>query len=444
MTDVASKWPSPVRAWWAVAVFCALAVLSYTDRQILSLLVDPIRGDLGISDTQVGILQGIAFAVIYSIAGLPLGRFADSVSRRRLMLGGIAVWSAATMACAFSASFGQLFLARMFVGVGEAALAPAAISMIADLFPPQRRGTAIGVFLAGMIVGGGVAIGAGGFLLEQAQHGLLSGLPVLRELSPWRAVLAFLGLAGIPAVILMLSVAEPIRRNAAEKAPPLKEVAAYFVANRRVIPPIIASCALMSVGDFSLLSWTPSLLLRNYGLTSAETGAILGSIAIFTGLIGVLAGGFLADRISLKGGTTARLRLPVIASLMALIATPFGFVAASGDHVFLAFGWWMVFSSATGAAGIAAVQAIVPPRLRGVSVAMISFGNIFLGLGVGATLTAWLSDNAYSGPAAVGHAMSSIVIPAGILAVGLLVWASAGSRAQDRVQDGAQNGATAQ
>lgn len=427
-------WPSTVRAWWAVAVFCALAILSYTDRQILSLLVDPIRGELGVSDTQVGILQGVAFAVVYSIAGLPLGRYADVLSRRRLILGGIVVWSLATIACAFSAGFGHVFVARMFVGVGEAALAPAAVSMISDLFPPRRRGTAIGVFLAGMIVGGGVAIGAGGFLLEQAQHGLLSALPFFNELSPWRAVLAFLGLLGIPAFLLMATVIEPVRRNATDAAPPLREVVNYIIGSRRVILPIMGALALMAVGDFSLLNWTPSLLMRRYALTPTEVGAVLSGIAIITGLVGVVGGGYLADRLSGTGGTTKRLRLPIVTTVAALLATPFGFTAASASQALFAFGWWMVFSSATTAAGIAAVQAIVPPRLRGTSVALTSFGSIFLGLGVGATLTPLLSDRLYSGPGAIGVAISTIVIPACALAIGLLTLAWVGSRAQDRTE----------
>src|SRR5688572_4369774 len=151
--------------WWAVFVFFLAAILSYTDRQILSLLVDPIRAGLNLSDVQLGILHGTAFAVLYAAFGLPLGRLADLMNRRNLILVGVMIWSTATVACAWARSFEELLVARLFVGLGEAALAPAALSMISDLFPAERRGVAIGTFALGIVAGAGVAIGVGGTLL---------------------------------------------------------------------------------------------------------------------------------------------------------------------------------------------------------------------------------------------------------------------------------------
>ncbi len=135
-------WPSPSRAWWAVGVFCIAAILSYSDRQILSLLVDPIRADLHATDVQIGLLQGAAFALIYAVAGVALGRAADVLPRRLVIVAGILIWSLATVACGYAHSFGSLFAARAAVGIGEAALAPAAMSIITDSFPVNRRGAA--------------------------------------------------------------------------------------------------------------------------------------------------------------------------------------------------------------------------------------------------------------------------------------------------------------
>src|SRR6187402_336812 len=136
-------YPSRGRAWTVVAILIATAILSYTDRQVLSLLVDPIRADLGISDTQISLLLGIAFALVYGVAGIPLGYLADRTSRRNLIFAGVLVWSLGTIACGLSHSFSQLFASRIFVGLGEAVLSPAAISLISDYFPPARRGTAV-------------------------------------------------------------------------------------------------------------------------------------------------------------------------------------------------------------------------------------------------------------------------------------------------------------
>src|ERR1700744_3373832 len=149
------RYPPAFQGWWAVSVFAIAAVLSYTDRQILGLLVDPIRGDLHISDTQLTILQGAAFAVLYSFIGLPLGRVADLVPRRALLVFAVAMWRFGTIVCGLSHSFAGLFGARLLVGIGEAALAPAAMSLIADYFPPAIRALPTGVFLTGMVAGGG-------------------------------------------------------------------------------------------------------------------------------------------------------------------------------------------------------------------------------------------------------------------------------------------------
>ena len=168
-------YPSRPYAWTVVAILIATAVLSYTDRQVLSLLVDPIRGELGISDTQVSLLLGTAFAVVYGIAGIPLGVLADRTSRRNLIFAGVLVWSCGTLACGFSHSFGQLFAARIVVGLGEAVLSPAAISLISDYFPPSRRGTAVGFFLSGIAMGIGAAILIGGGVLHVVELGVLAG-----------------------------------------------------------------------------------------------------------------------------------------------------------------------------------------------------------------------------------------------------------------------------
>src|SRR6201996_7035872 len=188
-----ADYPRRGYAWTVVAILVATAVLSYTDRQVLSLLVDPIRADLGISDTQISLLLGTAFAVVYGFAGIPLGFLADRTSRRNLIFGGVLVWSIGTLACGFSRSFGELFAARIVVGLGEAVLSPAAISLISDYFPPSRRGTAVGFFLSGIAMGIGAAILTGGGVLHVVELGVLAGTP----LTGWRLVLLLIGAPGL-------------------------------------------------------------------------------------------------------------------------------------------------------------------------------------------------------------------------------------------------------
>src|ERR1700726_4429522 len=227
MQPVAEEGPYPRRsyAWSVVAILIATAVLSYTDRQVLSLLVDPIRGELGISDTQVSLLLGTAFAVVYGIAGIPLGFLADRTSRRNLMFAGVLVWSCGTLACGFSQTFGQLFAARIVVGLGEAVLSPAAISLISDYFPPSRRGTAVGFFLSGIAMGSGAAILIGGGVMHAVESGALAATALASE-APWRTVLLMIGGPGLLWALVILLIREPIRR-ATETVPVSGSVAEH-------------------------------------------------------------------------------------------------------------------------------------------------------------------------------------------------------------------------
>jgi MFS family permease len=205
---------------------------------IFGVLVEPLRGELHLSDVQIGILQGTAFAVLYSVIGLPFGRIADLVPRRNLLICAVALWSLGTILCGLSHSFGALFAARLLVGIGEAALAPAAMSLIGDYFPPQSRALPTGIFLTGMVVGGGGAIAVGGFLLNAAQHAAFSAIPVVGALAPWRAVLAVLGLAGFIVAALVLTLAEPGTRGFSlvelrQRFAALGDVFAIFHGHRR-------------------------------------------------------------------------------------------------------------------------------------------------------------------------------------------------------------------
>src|ERR1700688_117120 len=205
-------YPARPYAWAVVGLLLLTAILSYTDRQVLSLLVDPVRRDLGISDTQISLLLGTAFAVVYGIAGIPLGFLADRTSRRNLIFTGVLVWSCGTLACGFSQSFSQLFAARIVVGLGEAVLSPAAISLISDYFPPSRRGTAVGCFLSGIAMGSGGSILIGGGVLHLVELGALASTP-LAALSPWRLVLLVIGAPGLAWALAILLIREPGRQT---------------------------------------------------------------------------------------------------------------------------------------------------------------------------------------------------------------------------------------
>lgn len=402
------------------AVFCFAGFVSYTDRLILSALVDPIRGELSITDSQISLLQGAAFAIVYVFAGLVLGRMADRVRRLSLLLAGAALWCVGTALCGLVATFWQLFSARMLVGIGEAALAPAAVSMIADAFPPAKRGTAVSLFVMGTVVGGPGAIAIGGTMLSFAEAGALSHWPLLAGLAPWRIVLVVVGTAGLIVPILFLTLTEPVRRERGNHVS-IESVLRRFVLDRSVLAPLYVAMALLTIGDFGLLSWAPSLLSRRFALAPAEVGMVFGLITALTGVLGSLAGGFLSDAAVTRGtGLPARMTVTWVASAACLIAALL--VAAPNLYlVLMGVGLWTFASAIAAIGGIVTLQEFVPNELRGVSMSLVAFWNILLGLGFGPTLVAQVTERVYGDPVSVGAAIATVVMPASLLALWLFV-----------------------
>lgn len=415
-----APWPAPSRAWWAVGMFCIAAVLSYSDRQVLSLLVDPLRADLRLSDFDVSLLQGVAFSLIYAVAGLALGRAADVLSRKAVVLTGIAIWSIATLSCGYATSFGQLFVARAVVGVGEAALAPAALSMLTDSFPAERRGAAIGTFLMGMIIGSGAAIAIGGLVIEAAEAGLFRSVPLLARLAPWRTVMVCLGLLGVPVLLLIASVREPLRRHRALAGPahalPLRGVLARLRALRAFLIPLYIAMGLSNICDYALLSWTPTLLSRRFGLGAGTIGTVLGVVVIAAGVLGATGAGIVADALVRRGVQNARLKLAYVTLMVGAVGT-LVFAAPAPLWVLSLVGIWILASTSGQTAGLTVLQEVAPNEIRGLSVSISSLVNIGLGLALGAALPTLVEKYLLHDTQAVGSAMTLVALPSAILSI---------------------------
>jgi MFS family permease len=416
------NYPARGYAWTVVAILIATAVLSYTDRQVLSLLVDPIRADLAISDTQISVLLGTAFAVVYGIAGIPLGYLADRTSRRNLILGGVLVWSLGTLACGLARSFGELFASRLVVGLGEAVLSPAAISLISDYFPPSRRGMAVGSYLSGIAMGVGASILIGGGVLHLVQLGALADTP-LAALPAWRCVLLIIGAPGLVWALAILAIREPARQGAQGRA----EVTSVSVAQTTpaikwmYVVPIYVVVAIASLVDNAVGAWAPSLLTREFHMDRAQVGVQLGILltAAFGG--GVLLGGWLSDRAAARGGWSRKLKVCLVASALILP------VAAAINATQVMWVLWAVpayfaLSGIVTACGFSAILDVVPGRSRGLAMAVSFFLNVAVGGSVGPTAVALASDRVFGAEAGLGAALSATVaISFAIAIVGLLI-----------------------
>lgn len=421
-------YPNAHYAWYVLTIFFVAAILSYTDRLVLNLLVDPIRQDIHISDTQISLLQGAAFAVVYSFISLPLGRYADTHNRRNVLIAGVLIWSVATAICGFAAGFAGMFVARIGVGVGEACLAPAIMSMIPDYFPENRRGTAYGVFLTGMAMGGGAAIMIGGTLFQGFQSGRLAGLPAIGHMVPWRAVLVALSLPGYLIAGLMLTVREPTRQDKlpadAGTSGSFAATVRYFKRNIHTFGYLFAAFALQNVAVFGIPAWIPSVFTRHFGMTLQAVGTALGAVSLIGSGVGAVLGGVISDRLVLKGGSDIGLRLTVWASIATLPLLAFPILPGT-TLVLGVYSVYLILNSMAATAGITAIQNAVPSEMRGLSVAVQAFLYNLVGLGLGPTSVALATEYVFHDSNAVGLAIFVVTTPV-TLGMIVLMWLSLG------------------
>ena len=436
-----SALPGHRTAWVMVGMLFLAGILSVIDRAALNILVDPVRQDLGIGDEQIGLLQGLAFGLFYAFMGLPMGLLADRVSRRNLIVAGIALWSVATIGSGLAQTFGWLFAGRLMVGLGEAALGPAAISLIADLFAPERRGRPISVYMMGQGLANGIAISLTGLLVTAAGAGAFLGVPLIGHLVPWRLVFVLFGACGLfVAAALLLFTREPARQTTGRgtgtgpaRVPGAAE-AAYFWRNKAVLLPLYLGFATCFTVAYGGAAWAPTMLLRGYGATPGFLGAWLGPLSIAFSALGPLIGGTMLDRSMRSGRTMARFAILSAAPLFALpsvLAVLAGelhaatVLVASSNAVFSVIGTVM----------FATLQSVVPPRMRGSSIALTLVLNTILGASVGPLLVASFTERVLHDPAQVGWSIAAVCVPFLLLAAALYAVAARAMRRAARRGD---------
>lgn len=430
-----------VYAWFVVVLLMLAHVLSFVDRQILNLLVGPIRGDLGISDTQMSLLMGFSFAVFYTICGLPLAWYADRGSRRGLIAVGIFAWSFATAACGLAQKYVQLLLARVGVAVGEASLSPSAFSLITDYFPREQRATAISVFGMGTYIGSGMAFLIGGMVIQFAKTTGPLELPLVGEIRSWQLVFLLLGAAGLVFSLLFLLVREPARTQQLAQPMPWSQIRATLRTNARALCAHHFGFAMVALAGYGASAWIPSYLIRVHHWTAPEVGLTYGIVLVVFGTLGIYCGGRLTDWLNARGQGDAPMR---VGMWTALIATPLGALFyATGDAriitATLALATF-VLSMPFGAAP-AGLQEIVPPAMRARASAIYLFVLNMVGLGCGPTAVALVTDFVFDDDLAVGQSLLLVCGSAQIIGA-LILWSGLGAyRASYKRQRMAENSA---
>ncbi|MDD9937721.1 MAG: MFS transporter [Myxococcales bacterium] len=429
-------YPSNLYAWYCVIVLLGIYLNSFLDRQILGLVVDPMKTTMNISDSQVGILMGLSFALLYTTAGLPLGYLADRVSRRWLIVGGQAFWSVASVCFGLSRDYTQMLLARVGVGVGEASLSPSAYSFIADIFPPDKLGRALSVYGMGIYMGGGLANLIGGQLLGSFAPDALHNVPLAGERFGWQIIFFVIALPTIPLTILMMTLREPIRRgvgmvrdaagNLRPQTVPVGQFFRYWWRNKRALLSHNVGFAFLSFSGYGAGFWMPTFFQRVHDWTPEQAGTNLGLVAMTAGPIGLFIGGWIGDWLNRKGHTDSKMRAGFIASTAWF---PFGIAVLLVPDGDLAL-WLMVpttiFAAMPWGIAPAAIQEVMPNQMRGQASAVYLFILNLIGLGLGPTAVGFITDGVFGDPQKVhlsllittagAHVVSSVLLFSGFRA----------------------------
>jgi len=426
-----SSYPSSFAAWYSVAVLMLMYIFSFIDRTTISLIVEPMKRDLQISDTQIGMLQGLAFALLYTFLGLPIARLSDRHSRRGIIAAGVFIWSIMATLCGLARTALQLFIARIGVGVGEAALSPAAYSMITDSFPRSKLGSAFGVYNIGITIGAGVAFLVGGIVVAAVSHaGASYTLPLLGEVRAWQMVFIVTGAPGLVLPLLLLTLREPARRGilrtspadlaAALPRPPLKEVLRYVWLNRKFYCLHFVALALLAMCGYAVAAWLPTALIRAYGVSYGQVGKVLGVSTIFMNSSGMLLAGVVCDRLTRRGRNDAPILVALFSAGGVAVFACLPYVMPTVTLVWVAiFVAGFTFNAYNGV-GPLAVNQVTPNQYRAQVSAVYLFVVNALGLGVGPALVPLLNDHLFHDPLKIRFSLIIVVFCAAVAAITLL------------------------
>lgn len=423
-TENAAKYPRPLYAWYVTVLMMFFYVLSFMDRQIIAVMIEPIKADLSLSDVQISLLGGISFVLFYSTAGVFVGRLADSVNRPKLIAFGVFIWSLTTAVSGLVGKFWHLLILRMGVGLGESALLPSTLSLLSGYFPPNRLATPTSVFLLGAPIGIGLSFAAGGLLYSVAVD--VTSAPGWQDVifiggsAAWKMVLLFLGVVGMLMTLLLSTVREPrnqskvaVEKNTGSAAKSAKaatsaQVKDYAKAHWKAIGALYLGMALISLAAYSQGFWDITFLRRTYGWDASTGSFWYGMVQLFGGLSGMLFGGIVADKLSKRGVNGASIIMVIIGSA---IAAPFSFIYPLMGSAASAL-WLMVLaifgSNMCFACAASALQRMFPATMLGLAAGIYFFLSNAIGIGIGPTLVAAVTDYSFEDPGMIRYSLSMV------------------------------------
>lgn len=397
------------RQYSILAILLTLCIFSYLDRSMIYLVIDPIKHSLKLSELQLGLLQGVAFAVFYAIFGLPMGWLADHISRRWLIWGGVTFWSLASGACGLATSFLGLAIARFGVGVGEATLNPTAYATISTELPKRRVALGLAIFTLGSSVGTGLALIGGGYLVHWAQGLGPLELPILGHVLPWQ--LAFLITAPLGIVVAFLAFLLPKNAPHPKTADAMPAAFRKFLSSRRrYLICNIAGVCFQSSTAYAAGAWAPTYLMRVHGVSVAQAGLLIGTVTVFCGIVAVLIAALIADRAFSRGRDDAHQLIAICSMVGVLITATLGFsLDAPVAVIMILIGLAHGFVSMSNPIA-AHIQLTAPVAFRGRVAAIKVMCQQLVGLSVGPAMVALITDKVFDDPKAVGYSVALTIL----------------------------------
>lgn len=402
-------------SWFVVVLLMVAYTLSFIDRQILSLLIGPLKRDLLLTDIQISLLQGFAFAIFYTLMGIPCGRMVDKFNRKWIVAAGITLWSLMTVSCGFANTYFNLFLARMGVGVGEATLNPSAYSMISDFFPKEKLGKALGIYSVGIYIGAGLAYILGGSVIAIVETFIGPVITIVEgvTIKSWQATFIIVGLPGLlVACVIAVFLREPARTGKiitisdVEENISFRDVLKFIWLNRKTFMPLFAGISMISPLGYIVLAWGPEFFIRTYGLSTSSVGLIFGCIVLVFGSLGIVHGGIMADAMMKRGKDEAYFKVVSVGAFMLIVPVVLMPLAGTATFSFILLAPTIYLSAFPYSCLPAALQTVAPNQMRGQVSAIYMLISNLIGIGAGPVVVALLTDRFFEDESALKYSMA--------------------------------------
>lgn len=405
-------WRSNAYAWWVVIVLALALTLSLMDRMIMALMIIPIQRDLGLTDIEVSLIHGFAFTILYVFAGFPLARIADRGSRRAVAGFSVFAWSLMTALCGNAGNAMQLFFARMGVGVGEAGLSPAAVSMLSDYFPKEERARPLAFLTIGTTAGAGIAMMLGGSIIQITGSSGDVTLPVFGAVHAWQAVFLLLGVGGMFFAGIFATVREPPRRERLESGilPRPRDVAGFIVARRAFYAPHFVGTALAVLVLIGFHSWMPTMLLRKFGWGAAQSGYAYGALIALGGVVGIVLAGLISVELNRRGRSRTELSMvlwSIVGALPFLVAAP---LMPSGTAALVTAFPGVALLSIPSALAPTILQNVTPNEMRAQLFAVYLFVMSLGGYALGPLSVALITDMVLHDPRMIDISLAMVAV----------------------------------